>query len=61
LKENLSGYYRQIARRLEIKGLISDTVCESIAPSIELKGAARNAVESSVCADTLALPNEEGY
>lgn len=41
LKENQSGYFHLIARRLNAKGLISEAEADSIRPNIEVKGAAR--------------------
>ena len=39
LRDNLSGYYNLLSRRLKAKGLIAET--DSIAPDIELTGAAK--------------------
>lgn len=41
LKENLAGYYRLIAERLEKKGLISTSAKDSVRPAIEVTGTAR--------------------
>lgn len=41
LKENLEGYYRLIAERLEKKGLITSSTKDSIRPVIEVTGTAR--------------------
>lgn len=41
LKENLAGYYRLIAERLEKKGLISPSARDSVRPHIEVTGTAR--------------------
>ncbi len=44
LRESQGGYFRQIARRLAIKGLITEGQAESVLPNVELKGVARDQI-----------------
>lgn len=57
LKENLAGYYRLIAERLEKKGLISPSAKDSIRPDIEVTGTARR--DFSLSKDSMKKVIEE--
>lgn len=57
LKENLAGYYRLIAERLEKKGLISLSAKDSIRPDIEVTGTARR--DFSLSKDSMEKVLEE--
>lgn len=57
LKENLAGYYRLIAERLEKKGLINASDKDSIRPVIEVTGLARR--DFSLSKDSMKKVLEE--
>lgn len=42
LKENQEGYFRLLAKRLQVKGVITAEEAEAVAPVIEVKGPARS-------------------
>lgn len=54
LRESLSGYYRLLAQRLVIKGLISEEEAAAINPQVVLRGRAMETFLYS--ADTLRMP-----
>ena len=52
LREGQVNYFRQIARRLAVKGLITDEQAETFLPDVDLKGTAKSLV---IKPDTLAV------
>lgn len=54
--ENNDFYFRKIAERLQVKGLLSEEQATAIRPEIELKGEARRMIlVAGECADSLQL------
>ncbi|WP_300724649.1 transglycosylase domain-containing protein [uncultured Bacteroides sp.] len=58
LKENQGGYFRLIAERLAVKGLISESEAENILPQVNVTGPARDLILRT---DTLTLSNDTLY
>ena len=48
LKDNMEGYYKLIARRLQKKGLIDETEADSIRPHIHVTGRAVNDLSGQI-------------
>ena len=53
LRENQLGYYRVIARRLAVKGLMTEEEAEAFVPDVQIRGEARRLVLQP---DTLISP-----
>lgn len=53
LRDSQAGYFRQIAQRLAVKGLISDEQATNIQPTVEISGPAIGFI---IKKDTLGLP-----